>query len=154
MTTLKDIIDKSQVDLEMFNKLLKDISMYSRFVGTRFTKIDKGYAELIFKYREDLARSGGIIHGGAIMGVLDEVSGIAAATVNPGDEQVTMELKINFLRPLSRDNSPYKAVGRVVRAGRTTIVVEGRIYDKEGNICAVSLGTWYILYDRGKVGLK
>jgi len=154
MTTLKDIIDRSEVDLEGFNRLLKEISSYSRFVGTRFTKIEKGYAELVFEYKPDLARSGGILHGGAIMGVLDEVSGIAAATVNPGDEQVTMELKINFMRPLSKENSPYKAVGKVLRSGKTTIIVQGMIYDKDGNPCAVSLGTWYILYDRRKVGLK
>ena len=154
MTALKDIIDKSQVDLKLFNELLKKISNYSRLLGTRFIKIEKGYSELQFEFKEELARSGGIMHGGAIMGVLDEVSGIAAATVNPGDEQVTMELKINFMRPLSRSNSPFKAVGKVVRAGRTTIVVEGRIYDKDNNICAISLGTWYILYDRKKAGLN
>ncbi len=154
MTTLKDIIDKSEVDLEEFNRLLKEISSFSRFVGTRFIKIEKGYAELIFEYKPELTRSGGILHGGTIMGVLDEVSGIAAATVNPGDEQVTIELKINFMRPLSKDNSPYKAVGKVLRAGKTTIVVQGIIYDRDGNPSAASLGTWYILYDRRRVGLK
>lgn len=154
MTTLKDIIDESNLDLNSFNKLLKEISRYSALLGTKFIKIERGYAELKFDYKPDLTRSGGILHGGAVMGILDEVSGIAAATVNPGDSQVTMELKINFMRPLSQKNTPFKAVGKVLRTGKTTIVVHGEIYDREGNICAASLGTWYILYNRERAGLE
>jgi len=154
MTTLKDIIDESKVDLNSFNKLLKKISRYSALLGTKFVRIERGYAELTFDFKEELTRSGGILHGGAIMGILDEVSGIAAATVNPGDSQVTMELKINFMRPLSQKNKPFKAKGKVLRIGKTTIVVYGEIYDREGNVCAASLGTWYILYDRVKAGLE
>ena len=154
MTTLKDIIDEAEIDLDMFNKHLKEVSNYSRLVGTRFIEISKGHAKLEFQYKKELARSGGILHGGVIMGVLDEVSGIAAATVNPGDEQVTLELKINFLKPLSERNSPYTAEANVIRVGKTTIVVQAIIRDKYQKPCAASLGTWYILYDRGKVGLK
>lgn len=154
MTTLKDIIDEGEVDLERFNQLFKQVSNYSRLIGTRYLEIRRGYAKAEAHYKEELARSGGILHGGAIMGMLDEVSGVAAATVNPGEEQVTIELKINFMRPLHSGNSPYILEGEVLRSGRTTIVVMGRIYDSEGKLSAVSIGTWYILYDRSKARLK
>jgi len=105
VTTLKDIIDEGEVDLERFNQLFKQVSNYSRLIGTRYLEIRRGYAKAEAHYKEELARSGGILHGGAIMGMLDEVSGVAAATVNPGEEQVTIEeeqvtieLKINFMR--------------------------------------------------------
>ncbi len=154
MPSLKDIIGEAMENLELFNKAFKEVSNYSRLLNTRYIEIREGYAKAIAEYREELARSGGILHGGAIMGMLDEVSGVAVATVNRGEEQVTIELKINFMRPLHRGNSPYTLVGEVLRAGSTTVVAMGRIYDSEGKLSAASLGTWYILYDRGKARLS
>lgn len=154
MPSLKDIIGSASEDLELFNKVFKEVSNYSRLLNTRYVEIREGYAKAVSEYREELARSGGILHGGAIMGMLDEVSGVAVATVNRGEEQVTLELKINFLRPLHKENSPYTIEGEVLRAGSTTVVAMGRIYDSQGKLLATSIGTWYILYSREKARLS
>lgn len=87
-----------------------------------------------------------MVHGGIIMYTLDNVCGIAVMTVNPGVDQLTMELKINFLEPLRK--GPFRATGKVVRAGGTFAVAEGEVRDSEGTLCAKGMGTWYMIRKR------
>jgi acyl-CoA thioesterase len=112
-------------------------------VGYRVVKIRKGEAELSFEISKAISRRGDIVHGGIIMYSLDNACGIAVMTVNPGVDQLTMELKVNFLEPLKK--GPFAVKGNVVRAGRTVAVAEGEIRDVDGTVCAKSLGTWYMI---------
>ena len=116
------------------------------YIGLKVIKLDKGYAETELAYSENILRTGGVLHGGAIMTVIDYTGGLATMTVNDGDDQVTQELKINFLEPMK--NGPFRCVGRVIRAGRTAVVVEVEFYDRDGVLGAKALGTWYILRGR------
>ncbi len=118
-----------------------------RTVGYRIVKVGNGRAELSFPFSRAIARRGKIVHGGIIMYTLDNVCGIAVMTVNPGVDQVTMELKINFLEPLR--NGPFRATGKVVRAGSTVAVAEGEVRDADGTLCAKGMGTWYMTKKRG-----
>lgn len=146
---LRDIIETLKSGGENVEKIIEEFmyerSALYRFLGLNLSKINKGYAEVKFNYRDELARLGGMIHGGVIMTVIDHVAGLATMTVNEGYDQVTLELKVNFLKPLSRDNSPFVGIGKVIKAGRRTIVSEGKILDKNGDICAYGIGTWYVI---------
>ena len=117
-----------------------------RTVGYRIVKVGNGRAELSFPFSRAIARRGDIVHGGIIMYTLDNVCGIAVMTVNPGVDQVTMELKINFLEPLRK--GPFRATGKVVRAGSTVAVAEGEVRDADGMLCAKGMGTWYMTKKR------
>ncbi|MEM3228638.1 MAG: PaaI family thioesterase, partial [Fervidicoccaceae archaeon] len=64
-------------------------------------------------------------------------------TSHRGENQVTLELKINYLRPLTEDESPFKVIGEVLKSGKTTIVTEVRIYGKSGSLLVAALGTWF-----------
>jgi uncharacterized protein (TIGR00369 family) len=112
-------------------------------VGFRVLKLSRGRAELSFPFSRAVARRGGKVHGGIIMYSLDTASGVAVMTVNPGVDQLTMEIKVNFLRPLER--GPFRAIGKVVKAGNSVVVAEGEIRDARGALCAKSLGSWYII---------
>jgi acyl-CoA thioesterase len=130
---------------EIIQKAIWERSPIYRLLEMKIVSIREKYAEIIFPYKEMFSRIGGILHGGIIMTVLDQVGGLAALTVNDGTNQVTMELKVNFMKPLSIDNQPYRAIGEVIRSGRTTIVCISKIYDVKHDVCAVGLGTWYII---------
>lgn len=117
-----------------------------RTVGYRVVKMEEGRAELSFPFSDAITRRGGMIHGGIVMYTLDNVCGMAVMTVNSGIDQVTLELKVNFLEPLRE--GPFTATGKIVRVGDTTAVAEGEIKDAEGRMCAKSLGTWYMIKKR------
>ena len=112
--------------------------------GFKVVRVDDGYAEMTFPLSEDVKRRGNIVHGGIIMFAMDNTGGLAVMTRNEGNDQVTVELKANFLEPLRK--SPFRAVGRVVRAGRNIAVAEVDVFDSEGKLCAKGTGTWLYIY--------
>jgi uncharacterized protein (TIGR00369 family) len=132
------------VESEMQKILQKEAPLYHR-AGISIAKIQDGTVQLDFPYNEEIGRVGKMVHGGIIMYVLDSAAGLAVMTRNHGIDQVTIELKVNFLEPLSKSKSPFHATGRVVRVGRTTAVGEAEIKDAEGTLCAKGLGTWYLI---------
>ena len=114
-----------------------------RTVGYEVVRVGRGRAELRFPFSKDVARRGGMVHGGISMYSLDNACGIAVMTVNPGVDQVTVELKVNFLEPLSK--GPFTVRGKVLRAGGKVATAEGEVIDADGTLCAKSLGTWYMI---------
>jgi uncharacterized protein (TIGR00369 family) len=132
-----------ETELENFLKAESGLFSIAKF---SVKKVGDGYAELSFPFSQEIARHGGIVHGGIISFALDNVGGIAVMTNNTGVDQVTLELKINFLEPLR--NEPYTAIGEVIRHGRLTSVAEAEVRDGEGKLCAKALGTWYTIHER------
>jgi len=132
-----------EAELESFFKSESGLFSLARF---SIARIGNGYAELSFPFSPMIARHGGIVHGGIISFALDNVGGIAVMTNNVGIDQVTLELKINFLEPLKKE--PYIAKGFVLRHGRTTSVAEAELRDGDGKLCAKALGTWYMIHGR------
>jgi uncharacterized protein (TIGR00369 family) len=132
-----------EAELERFLKSESGLFSLARF---SVAKLGDGYAELSFPFSHAIARHGGIVHGGIISFALDNVGGIAVMTNNVGIDQVTLELKINFLEPLKKE--PYTAKGFVLRHGRTTSVAECELRDGDGKLCAKALGTWYTIHGR------
>jgi uncharacterized protein (TIGR00369 family) len=130
------------LEKEMQKVLWKEAPLFER-VGVSIDKIGDGTIQLSFRYNEEIGRVGRMVHGGIAMYVLDTAAGLAVMTKNPGIDQLTLELKVNFLEPLRK--SPFKAVGKVVRTGRTTSVAEAELVDADGTLCAKALGTWYLI---------
>jgi uncharacterized protein (TIGR00369 family) len=89
----------------------------------------------------------GTLHGGVLCDVADAAMGMAfRSTLTNGETFTTIELKINFLRPVR--NARLRAQGRVVRAGGTVGLVECSIFDDKGRLVARASSTCMTLPDR------
>ena len=87
----------------------------------------------------------GTVHGGFGATLLDSATGCAVhSTLNAGDAYTTLELKINFLRPLTHTTGEVRGIGTIVHAGRTTALAEGRIEDAAGKLYAFATSTCLI----------
>jgi acyl-CoA thioesterase len=140
---LQMIRDKGlDVAKEMQKVLTREAPLFNR-VGMKIDRIQDGTVQISFRYNEEIGRVGKMVHGGIGMYVLDTAAGIAVMTKNNGMDQLTLELKVNFLEPMR--NSPFRAVGRVVRVGSSTAVAEAELIDSQDQICAKALGTWYLI---------
>jgi acyl-CoA thioesterase len=113
-----------------------------KYVGFSVEKIDEGIVRMSFPFSENITRRGGIVHGGVVTTALDNACGVAVMTVNPGKNQVTVELKVNFLEKLT--DGPFQVLGRVIRSGKTAMVAEGEIRDSKDRLCAKGIGTWLV----------
>lgn len=87
----------------------------------------------------------GVIHGGYISTLLDTATGCAVhSTLPAGTGYTTIELKVNFLRPLVAELGEVTAVGKVISSGRRTALATGEILDRDGKLCAYASSTCLI----------
>jgi uncharacterized protein (TIGR00369 family) len=93
----------------------------------------------------------GTLHGGILCDVADAAMGMAyASTLEAEETFATLELKINFLKPIW--NAKLQAVGRVVQRGRTIGLVECDVLDEEGLLVARATSTCMTLRDEHAEG--
>jgi uncharacterized protein (TIGR00369 family) len=92
----------------------------------------------------------GIVHGGLAATLLDSALGCAVNTMAPaGKIFATLEMKINFTRPLTREVGAVRCDARVVHIGRRVATAEGRIVDRKGRLYAHGTATC-ILFKAGR----
>jgi hypothetical protein len=70
--------------------------------------------------------------------------GAIFSTLAKGEAWTTLELKINFVRPISKDTGPVRAEGRIFHRGRTVATSEGDLKDRAGKLYAHATTTCMI----------
>ena len=103
-----------------------------------FTVVSAAPGRVVCRMDTDPARHGnpmGTVHGGVLCDIADAAMGLAnASLLKEGESFTTLELKINFLRPVWNDT--LTAVGEVVKAGATVSLVECSITDRQKRLVA------------------
>ncbi|HZD73067.1 MAG TPA: PaaI family thioesterase [Actinomycetota bacterium] len=89
--------------------------------------------------------SGGVLHGGVLMGLADSTGGTCAFLNLPegAGGTTTIESKTNFLRGVREGH--VEAVSRPLHVGRTTIVVDTELRDASGRLVARTTQTQAVL---------
>jgi uncharacterized protein (TIGR00369 family) len=96
-------------------------------VGATMTRLAYGEAEIELPAAPHIRQQQEFVHGGVVAMVLDSACGYAALTTMPAQvEVVSVEFKINFLRPALGER--LIARGRVLRTGRALTVCQGEVY--------------------------
>ncbi len=87
----------------------------------------------------------GVVHGGMTATLLDSALGCCVnSCLEAGDIYTTLELKVNYLRPITLDTGKVRAIATVVHIGRTTALVEGKVVDHADRIHAYASSTCLI----------
>jgi uncharacterized protein (TIGR00369 family) len=112
----------------------------ARLLGFTIAEARPGEAVIELAADERLANPMGTLHGGVLADIADAAMGIAyAGTLAEGETFTTLELKLNFLRPVW--TATLRARGRVVQAGRTVGLVECDVTDEHGRLVARASST-------------
>lgn len=126
-------------------------TLFEKITDTGFTKaagfkvraFEIGKVTLETAPREDLAQFMGYVHAGVVTGLADHAAGAAyASTLPEGKVCLTIELKINFMKPATGEKLAAEA--RVVSAGKSIGVVQSDVYGEingERTLCATALVT-------------
>lgn len=121
-----------------------------RFIGATLTLIEPGLVEIELAYRPELTQQHGFFHAGIASTIADSAGGYAALSLMPANSSVlTVEYKLNLVAPADGDR--LRAVGLVLRSGRTLTVAELKVWvTKAGveSLCAVGTQTTICLADR------
>lgn len=116
-------------------------------IGFDLTAIEPGKAIMEMDTGEQHTNPMGTVHGGILCDLADAAMGVAYASTLAEDETfTTLELKINFLKPVWQTH--LKAIGKVVKGGRTIGLVTCDVFTEKGDLVAYATSTCMTL--RGK----
>jgi uncharacterized protein (TIGR00369 family) len=87
----------------------------------------------------------GSVHGGYAATMLDSVMGLAVHSMLPaGSGYTTLEVKVSFIRGMTKDTGQVRSEGRILNVGRRAASAEARITDAKGRLLAHATTTCLI----------
>ena len=114
----------------------------ARLMNMRLVEVEEGRAVFAVEPDERHYNGLGIAHGGLAATLLDSALGCAINTVMPaGRVFTTLEMKINYVRPLTAEAGEVRCEARVIHVGGRVATAEGRIVDREGKLYAHGTAT-------------
>jgi uncharacterized protein (TIGR00369 family) len=119
----------------------------AELIGFRLIAVGEGRATVELEAGKRHANPMGTLHGGILCDIADAAMGMAyASTLDDGESFTTLELKINFLKPVW--NAKLTAEANVIKNGRTVGLVECDVFDEKRSRVARASSTCLTL--RGK----
>jgi 1,4-dihydroxy-2-naphthoyl-CoA hydrolase len=118
---------------------------FADFIGMKITHMsrDKVVAELVV--RAELENRFGVLHGGAVMALADNLGGTATmANLPEGARTATIESKTNFFAGIPIGDTA-RAECTPLHRGRTTMVWQTRITRSDGRLCALVTQTQIVM---------
>lgn len=131
------------MDHEQYRKYFSENSNYLKTIGAEVTVLQEGYAEAEIITDERHRNIHGTVHGGVFLSLADTVVGAASRSF--GRSSVSLEGKLNFLRPVPIDGTPLKATAKALHAGNRTGVYDCQIYTSGGVLAATGIFTMFML---------
>ena len=118
------------------------------WLGLRIVELAEGSATVEMTATEDMANHSGFVHGGMISTLADSAMGRSLRTVKPGVVRaMSFDLKVNFINA-AKIGETLSATGRVIHAGRRTMVADCRVVGKEGRLIATATGTFAVTREK------
>ena len=104
-----------------------DNANFVRDLGIELTRVQEDGCETRLQLAARHLQQHGLVHAGVLATMADHTGGCAArGAVGLDQEVLTVEFKINFLRPAVGDR--LRCWSRVLRAGKTLAVAESEIF--------------------------
>jgi uncharacterized protein (TIGR00369 family) len=100
-------------------------------------ELGEGYAVFDVEPAEYHYNPIGVVHGGLAATLLDSAMGCAVhSTLPAGAGYTTLEIKVNFVRPMTTGTGRVRCEARLIHRGGRTATAEGRVIDGAGKLYA------------------
>jgi len=117
---------------------------YHRFIGIRILSWKQGQAELTFPLTDSTRNAYGAAYGGIYYTACDLAAFIATATLLPDDYfSVTSDINVSVMAAVLEGDLTVRCT--VLKKGRRNCYTDSRVFDKDGNLVAISRITKAIL---------
>ncbi len=121
----------------------------SQLMGFALAEVEAGRAVFECEASESHYNPIGSVHGGVISTLLDSALSCAVhSTLPAGSGYTTVELKVNFVRPVVVGAGRLRSEGRVIHVGSRLATAEARLTDATGKLYAHAVGTCLVFTAR------
>jgi uncharacterized protein (TIGR00369 family) len=125
------------------------VSPAMQWLGIVAVELGDGLAVLEMTPTQAMANHAGFVHGGMISALADSAMGRSLRTLQPGVVRaMSFDLKLSFIAA-AKVGEALRATGRVVHAGRRTMVTECRVEGPGGRLVATASGTFAVTREKG-----
>lgn len=115
-------------------------------MGMWITEVSEGRVVFAAEPAEYHYNPLGTVHGGVMATLLDSALGCVVQSMLPtGISYTTVELKVNYLRPITVKTGTVYCEGKIIYVGGRIATAEGRLTDAEGKLYAHGTTTCLIL---------
>jgi uncharacterized protein (TIGR00369 family) len=119
---------------------------FAALLGIWITEVSEGRVVFAAEPSEYHYNPLGTVHGGVIATLLDSALGCAVQSMLPaGTSYTTLELKVNYLRPITEKTGTVYAEGKIIHVGGRIATAEARLTDAKGKLYAHGTTTCIIL---------
>jgi uncharacterized protein (TIGR00369 family) len=109
-------------------------------LGASLARVEPGAVDLVLPFRAELTQQDGFVHAAATTAIADSSCGYAALSLTPPRSEVlTVEFKVNLLRPAVGDT--FLAEGRVLKPGATLTVARADVFARTGTATRTLVAT-------------
>ncbi|HET9673103.1 MAG TPA: PaaI family thioesterase [Actinomycetota bacterium] len=127
----------------------RPVSPACALLGIRFVDAVEGRATVAMPASRWCCTGFGTFYGGVVAALADAaINAAVTTTLPPGTSFGTLDLKTQFLRPVTPDGRDLTATATVEQRGRTIAVTTARIDDADGRRVAMATGSAMIAADR------
>jgi uncharacterized protein (TIGR00369 family) len=113
-----------------------------------FVEVDVGRAVFAGTPGDHAYNPIGSVHGGYAASLLDSACGCAVhSKLSPTQAYTTLELKVSYLKGITRASGLLRAEGKVISIGRRAAFAEAALTDAQGKVYATATST-LLVFDR------
>lgn len=114
----------------------------TNLMSMRLTAVEQGTATFVCEPDESHYNPIGTVHGGLVCTLLDSALGCAVQTTLPqGQGYTSIEIKVNYLRPVLAGAGPLTCVAHVTKPGNRVAFADGVVTDASGKVVATATGS-------------
>lgn len=133
MKSVETTLNREKIIDEFIN------SDFWNFMKFELAELKEGEASILLDYRSELNNIQGILHGGAIMSLVDTTMGMTARSLG-ADTVATIQLEVRFIAPVR--SGQLRATASVIQVVKNTCILECRVTDIDGKMVAFSTSTF------------
>ena len=115
-------------------------------LGFKLVEVEKGRVLLTGRPGKESYNMIGTVHGGWAASILDSAMGLSClSNLDAEQAHTTVDIRINYLRPLTLETGEVQAEGRVIQGGRKLAYCEAKLTDRDGKLICHGTGSCIIL---------
>lgn len=118
----------------------------AQLLNMSLRQVDRGLVVFVCTPDESVYNPIGLVHGGLACTLADSALGSAVqTTLEAGVAYTSIDITVNYLRPVTLDSGTLVATGRVVKPGRRVAAASAEVHDGHGRLVATATSNCLVI---------